>query len=54
MTPFRPGTLPYLQDRTLSVETILTGNMVLTLAYAGSRGEHLWYTLPRNVAPISD
>jgi Carboxypeptidase regulatory-like domain/TonB dependent receptor len=51
--PFRPGTLPYLQDRTLSVERSLTGNTVLTVAYAGSRGEHLWYTLPRDVAPIS-
>jgi hypothetical protein len=51
--PFWPGTLPYLQDRTLSVERSLTGNTVLTVAYAGSRGEHLWYTLPRNVAPIS-
>ncbi|WP_370561366.1 TonB-dependent receptor [Edaphobacter albus] len=51
--PFWPGTLPYLQDRTLSVERALTGNTVLTVAYAGSRGLHLWYSLPRNVAPIS-
>lgn len=51
--PFRPGTLPYLQDRTLSIERAITGATVVTVAYAGSRGEHLWYTLPRNVAPIT-
>jgi hypothetical protein len=52
--PFQPGTLPYLQDRTLSVERSITGNTVFTAAYAGSRGEHLWYTLPRDVPPIAD
>jgi Carboxypeptidase regulatory-like domain/TonB dependent receptor len=51
--PFGPGTLPYLQDRTLSIERSLTNNTILTVAYAGSRGLHLWYNLPRNVAPIS-
>lgn len=52
--PFRPGTLPYLQDRTFSIERQLNGDTVLTVAYAGSRGEHLWYNLPRDVAPIGD
>ena len=52
--PFRPGTLPNHQDWNLSIQRSLTGNTVLTAAYAGSRGEHLWYNLDRNSAPITD
>lgn len=51
--PFRSGTLPLLQSRNLSIQRALSGSTVLTVSYAGSRGEHLWYTLPRNVAPIT-
>jgi Carboxypeptidase regulatory-like domain/TonB dependent receptor len=51
--PFQSGTLPLLQSRNLSVQRALSGSTVVTVAYAGSRGEHLWYTLPRNVAPIT-
>ncbi|HTF68945.1 MAG TPA: hypothetical protein VK638_40325 [Edaphobacter sp.] len=51
--PFRPGTLPNHQDWNLSVQRTLTRNTVLTAAYAGSRGEHLWYNLDRNSAPLS-
>lgn len=51
--PFRPGTLPSHQDWNLSIQRTLTRNTVLTAAYAGSRGEHLWYNLDRNSAPLS-
>jgi hypothetical protein len=51
--PFGPGTLPTLQSRNLSIQRAITGNTVLTVAYAGSRGEHIWYNLNRNSAPIS-
>jgi hypothetical protein len=51
--PFGPGTLPTLQSRNLSIQRALTNNTVLTVAYAGSRGEHLWYNLNRDAASIS-
>jgi hypothetical protein len=51
--PFGPGTLPLLQSRNLSIQRSITGNTVLTVAYAGSRGEHIWFNLNRNSAPIS-
>jgi len=51
--PFAPSTLPLLQSRNLSIERQFGGGTVLTVAYAGSRGEHLWYNLTRNAAAIS-
>jgi Carboxypeptidase regulatory-like domain/TonB dependent receptor len=51
--PFPPGTLPLLQSRNLSVQRSITGNTIVTVSYAGSRGEHLWYNLNRDAAPIS-
>jgi len=51
--PFGPGTVPLLQSRNLSIQRELTRDTVLTVAYAGSRGEHLWYNLNVNAAPIS-
>jgi hypothetical protein len=51
--PFNPGTLPLLQSRNLSVQRAFGHSTVLTAAYMGSRGEHLWYNLNRNAAPIS-
>ena len=53
-TPFRPGTLPNHQDWNLSIQRSLASSTVLTVAYAGSRGEHLWYNLNRDAAPIAD
>jgi hypothetical protein len=52
--PFGPGTLPNLQSRNLSIQKELTHDTVLTVAYAGSCGEHIWYNLNRDAAPISD
>jgi hypothetical protein len=52
--PFRPGTLPTHQDWNLSVQRALSTRTVLTVAYAGSRGEHIWYNLNKNSDPISD
>jgi hypothetical protein len=52
--PFRPGTVPNHQDWNLSVQRSLSSGTVLTVAYAGSRGEHLWYNLNRDSAPIAD
>ncbi|HVW76190.1 MAG TPA: TonB-dependent receptor [Alloacidobacterium sp.] len=52
--PYRPGTLPNHQDWNLSVQRSLSSGTVLTVAYAGSRGEHIWYNLDRNSAPIGD
>lgn len=52
--PFRPGTLPSHQDWNLSIQRSLASSTVLTAAYAGSRGEHIWYNLDRNAAPIAD
>jgi Carboxypeptidase regulatory-like domain len=52
--PFGPGTLPLLQSRNLSIQRALSSSTVLTAAYTGSRGEHLWYNLTRNAAPISN
>lgn len=51
--PFGPGTLPLLQSRNLSIQRAISGSTVLTVAYAGSRGEHLWYNLSHNSAPIT-
>jgi len=51
--PFGPGTLPLLQSRNLSIQRAIKGNSILTVAYAGSRGEHLWYNLNHNSAPIT-
>jgi hypothetical protein len=51
--PWWPGTLPYMQSRNFSIQRTLTGTTIVTVAYAGSRGEHLWYTLNRDAAPIS-
>lgn len=52
--PFRPGTLPNHQDWNLSIQRSLSSGTVLTVAYAGSRGEHIWYNLDQNSAPITD
>lgn len=52
--PWRPGTLPNHQDWNLSVQRSIASGTVVTAAYAGSRGEHLWYNLDRNAAPIED
>jgi hypothetical protein len=38
----------------LSIQRSLSSGTVLTTAYAGSRGEHLWYNLDRNSAPLAD
>src|SRR5258708_37719749 len=51
--PFGPGTLPTVQSRNLSTQRAIGGNTVVTVGYAGSRGEHIWYNLNRNSAPIS-
>jgi hypothetical protein len=51
--PFGPGTLPTVQSRNLSIQRAIGGNTVVTVGYAGSRGEHIWYNLNRNSAPIS-
>jgi hypothetical protein len=52
--PYRPGTLPTHQDWNLSVQRSFSTNTVLTVAYAGSRGEHLWFNLNTDAAPIGD
>jgi hypothetical protein len=38
----------------LRVQRSLSSSTVLTAAYAGSRGEHIWYNLDQNSAPIAD
>ena len=52
--PYRPGTLPTHQDWNLSVQRSFSSSTVLTVAYVGSRGEHLWYNLNTDAAPIGD
>ena len=52
--PFRPGTLPNHQDWNLSVQRALAPSTVMTISYVGSRGEHLWYNLNKDAAPIQD
>jgi hypothetical protein len=51
--PFGPGTLPTVQSRNLSMQRQLAKSTVLTVAYAGSRGEHIWFNLDRDSGPIS-
>jgi Carboxypeptidase regulatory-like domain/TonB dependent receptor len=52
--PFRPGTLPTHQDWNLSIQRALATSTVLTASYVGGRGEHLWYNLNMDSAPIGD
>jgi hypothetical protein len=52
--PFRPGTLPTHQDWNLSVQRALSSTTVLSLAYVGSRGEHIWYNENENTVPLGD
>ncbi len=52
--PFRPGTLPNHQDWNLSIQRALATSTVLTASYVGGRGEHIWYNLNKNAAPIAD
>lgn len=52
--PFRKGTIPLIYDYNLSVQRAITPGTILTAAYAGSRGEHLWWNKPWEVDPIAD
>jgi hypothetical protein len=52
-TPLRPGTLPTHQDWNLSVQRSLSSGTVVTVAYVGSRGEHLWWNQDQDAAPLS-
>lgn len=52
--PYRQGTIPLMYAYNLSVQRAITPGTVLTAAYAGSRGEHLWWNRPLEVAPIED
>ncbi len=52
--PFSPGTVPLLQSRNFSIQRTLSPTTIITVAYAGSRGEHIWYGQSRDVAPIQD
>ena len=52
--PERSGVVPILADYNLSAQLAISSGTVLTTAYAGSRGEHLWNNNALNVAPITD
>jgi len=52
--PLRTSVIPTMQDYNLSVQRAISSGTVVTAAYAGSRGEHLWNNNALNVAPIGD
>lgn len=52
--PFRPGTLPNHQDWNLSIQRQISSGTVITAAYAGSRGEHIWWNQDQDAAPLND
>jgi hypothetical protein len=47
-TMFRDWVTPFNHQWTLNIQRSLTRDMIVEVAYVGSRGEHIWVNRPRN------